>query len=176
MTSSSCSRLKVQDKTKSTTQKLGESVRYLKLNHQKEGAARKIFLYVRTSRQTYKFYPKWWRTQYWAIKGKGSSEETETFLPCGNISKNWSTDFRPVMNLQDPIILQKSSYSMEFHETRRRSCSTRFYVNILFMTIKILIRLFITRLHEKMFYVNVESVCDVRVPNSTRESSVYTIN
>ena len=43
MTSSSCSRLKVQDKTKSTTQKLGESVRYLKMNHQKEGAARKIF-------------------------------------------------------------------------------------------------------------------------------------
>ena len=83
---------------------MGESVQYLKMNHQKEGAARKIFLYVRTSRQTYKFYPKWWRTQYWAIKGKGSSsEETETFLPCGNISKNWSTDFRPVMNLQDPI-------------------------------------------------------------------------
>ena len=105
MTSSSCSRLKVQDKTKSTTQKWESRYNTLKWITKKKVQPVKYFYMceVRTSRQTYKFYPKWWRTQYWAIKGKGSSEETETFLPCGNISKNWSTDFRPVMNLQDPI-------------------------------------------------------------------------
>ena len=97
MTSSSCSRLKVQDKTKSTTQKWESRYNTLEwITKKKVQPVRYFYMCERADRHTNFILNDEGRNI-------GPSEETETFLPCGKISKNWSTDFRPVMNLQDPI-------------------------------------------------------------------------